>query len=258
MEQSIYLYYIYLTCVCVSSSTDQQPAIAWRLRCCLWVGTHSSPPSALETQSHLTQGNSPNPLRYTLTPLKHNYTDNDKLGTAPQQKHRLNESSIKKDYRLEKSTRHMKVYRIEMTLLLHLFTNAVNWPRIYCMRPASERPVQPRSQCYKWRGWQFNTKGSPPHAGCVLSPKHHSHIQGKICLSINISHGMWFECHRQSVWPVSFFFFFSPVGHSISSFLHSIGQHRAGAARQSLCWHRSEIQLEWFKRLLEKGWDTQP
>lgn len=42
-------------------------------------------------------------------------------------------------------------------------------------------------------------------------------------------------------------FFLPPVGHSVPPLLHSIGQHRAGAARQSVCGHRSDIQLDWLR-----------
>ena len=102
---------------------------------------------------------------------------------------------------------------------------------IYSMRPASERPVQPRSQCYKWRGWQFNTKRSPPPTGCVLSPKHHSHVQGKICLTINISHVMWFV--RDSLCDRFWFFFLpqsdTPYRRSFTV-LDNIGQGRPGRA----------------------------
>lgn len=85
---------------------------------------------------------------------------------------------------------------------------------------ASQRPVQPRPQCYKRRSWRFNTKGSSPPAGHLLSPQHHSHIQ---------------------------------VGHTVPSFLHSIGQHRAGAARQSLCGHR----LSWNRCDRHQYWHQQ-
>lgn len=54
------------------------------------------------------------------------------------------------------------------------------------------------------------------------------------------THGILFKDQRWYVWPISIF----PVGHSVPSFLHSVGQHWAGAARQSLCGHRSEIQLD--------------
>lgn len=42
------------------------------------------------------------------------------------------------------------------------------------------------------------------------------------------------------IWPLAFF----SVGHPLPPLFHSIGQHWAGEARQSLCGHRSEIQLE--------------
>lgn len=58
------------------------------------------------------------------------------------------------------------------------------------------------------------------------------------------THGILFKDQRWYVWPISIF----PVGHSVPSFLHSVGQHWAGAARQSFCGHRSEIQLDQLKK----------
>lgn len=125
---------------------------------------------------------------------------------------------------------------------------------IYSMRPASERPVQPRSQCYKWRGWQFNTKGSPPPTGCVLSPKHHSHIQGKICLSINISHVMWFV--RDSLYDRFLFFSPSRTLHIVVPSQYWTTSGRGGRAEPLLAQVRNStwmVQWKTYKRLLERS-----
>lgn len=50
--------------MCLPSPADPQPVTVWHPLCCHWAGTHSCPPSALETQRHLTQGSSPKLHRY--------------------------------------------------------------------------------------------------------------------------------------------------------------------------------------------------
>lgn len=57
-----------------SSSTDPQLVTASHPHCCLWAGTRSFLPSALEIQRHLTQGSSPNLHRYCSSPR--DYIDN--------------------------------------------------------------------------------------------------------------------------------------------------------------------------------------
>ena len=44
---------------------------------------------------------------------------------------------------------------------------------------------------------------------------------------------------------------FFTVGHSVPSLLHSVGQHRAGAARQSLSGHRYKFHLNIFIKNLK-------
>lgn len=46
--------------------------------------------------------------------------------------------------------------------------------------------------------------------------------------------------------------FFPPVRHSIPPLLHSLGQHRAGTDRQSLCGSGSEIQLDYYAEAAKK------
>lgn len=127
---------------------------------------------------------------------------------------------------------------------------------------ASERPIQPCTQRYKWWSWQFNTKGSSLPTRCLLSPQHHSHLQSKMLSSSQHTayyykwggnnNSLYYEEKLSSyvflvnvnawqyVWLLTFF----SVGYPLPALLHSIGQHRAGETRQSVCGHRSEIQLE--------------
>lgn len=53
---------------CASSSTDPRPATGWPLHHCLWAETHSFPPLAPGTQTHLTQGSHVNLHRYNNGP----------------------------------------------------------------------------------------------------------------------------------------------------------------------------------------------
>lgn len=146
--------------------------------CCLWAGTRSFLPSALETQRRLTQGSSPNLHRYCNTPVTRNHADD------------LSKHLKRHRWKLHKNTADWIHWSLTVVFVLSFRATA------------PQRSFQPCTQCDKRRSWQFSTKRSPPPPGHLLSPQHHSHIQGQLlfivvylanCLRI-----------KRFVWPIFF------------------------------------------------------